>query len=74
MTVGELLGGGFNLLTRRPNELVIWTVIQVLISAAFTAAFIPYMAAMMQAQQQAIASGQPGVAAPAGWDRHDLSR
>lgn len=34
MTVGELLGGGFNVLKRRPKELLIWTVLQLLVGAA----------------------------------------
>jgi len=61
MTVGELLGGGWMAITRRPKELAIWSAIQLLISVAFTAAFIPYMTAMMQAQQQSLTAGAPTV-------------
>lgn len=60
MTVGELLGGGFNVLKRRPKELVIWTVIQLVLSVALVAAIMPFMASTAAAQQQAIAGGVPG--------------
>lgn len=61
MTVGELLGGGFNVLKRRPKELIIWTVIQLIVGVAMVAALMPFMASITEAQQQGLAGG----AAPA---------
>lgn len=62
MTVGELLGGGWNAITRRPKELIIWTVIQFIVGAALVAAIVPFVMSVTQAQQAALANG--GVAAP----------
>lgn len=62
MTVGELLGGGWNTITRRPKELIIWTVIQLVVGAALFAALVPFMNSVTQAQQAALANG--GAAAP----------
>lgn len=59
MTVGELLGGGFNVLKRRPKELIIWTIIQLALSVALVAAIMPFMASMTAAQQQAMGGGAP---------------
>jgi NADH:ubiquinone oxidoreductase subunit 3 (subunit A) len=68
MTVGELLGGGFSVLKRRPKELLIWSVIQLLVSAALFALIIravstiflglsgPGSGAMENGQIQAFAS------------------
>jgi hypothetical protein len=62
MTVGELLGGGWNIITRRPKELIIWTVIQFIVGAALVAAIVPFVMSVTQAQQAALANG--GAAAP----------
>jgi hypothetical protein len=57
MTVGELLGGGWNIITRRPKEVAIWTVIQLIVGAALVVAIMPFMTSITAAQQRTLAGG-----------------
>jgi hypothetical protein len=65
MTVGELLGGGWNAITRRPKELIIWTVIQFIVGAALVAAIVPFVMSISAAQQRTLAGGATGDPLPA---------
>jgi hypothetical protein len=67
MKVGELLGGAYRTIVRRPKELLIWSVIQIILGVLVVSAAIPFITSATEAQRQALESGPqalPGV--PAG--------
>jgi len=61
MNIGELLGGGFRVLAKRPKELIIWSIIQLVFGGAVFAIMMPFFASIMAAQRAAAAGTAPAL-------------
>ncbi len=61
MNIGDLLGGGFRVLARRPKELIIWSVIQLIVIGGLFAVMMPALSSMLAFQQAAAAGGPPAL-------------